>query len=231
MKIAIVVAMQKELDLLLPHISDAITSVKGRFTIHRGQMAGCEVIAMQSGIGKVNSALALQCLLDDYAPDLVINTGVAGGTGSAGILDVVVGNRVAYHDVWCGPGTVPGQASDCPQYFEPPCGLLDLPALGSDSGVIHGLIASGDIFVSSPEETERIRGLYPDVAAVDMESASMAQTCWLNGVPFVSVRVVSDTPGAADNISQYENFWTDAPMRTFSVLMPLVEQISQQWKK
>ncbi|MDE5719206.1 MAG: 5'-methylthioadenosine/S-adenosylhomocysteine nucleosidase [Paramuribaculum sp.] len=231
MKIAIVVAMQKELDLLLPHISDAITSVKGRFTIHRGQMAGCEVIAMQSGIGKVNSALALQCLLDDFAPDLVINTGVAGGTGSAGILDVVVGNRVAYHDVWCGPGTVPGQASDCPQYFEPPCGLLDLPALGSDSGVIHGLIASGDIFVSSPEETERIRGLYPDVAAVDMESASMAQTCWLNGVPFVSVRVVSDTPGAADNISQYENFWTDAPMRTFSVLMPLVEQISQQWKK
>ena len=231
MKIAIVVAMQKELDLLLPHISDAITSVKGRFTIHRGQMAGCEVIAMQSGIGKVNSALALQCLLDDFAPDLVINTGVAGGTGSAGILDVVVGNRVAYHDVWCGPGTVPGQASDCPQYFEPPCGLLDLPALGSDSGVIHGLIASGDIFVSSPEETERIRGLYPDVAAVDMESASMAQTCWLNGVPFVSVRVVSDTPGAAANISQYENFWTDAPMRTFSVLMPLVEQISQQWKK
>lgn len=231
MKIAIVVAMQKELDLLLPHISDAITSVKGRFTIHRGQMAGCEVIAMQSGIGKVNSALALQCLLDDFAPDLVINTGVAGGTGSAGILDVVVGNRVAYHDVWCGPGTVPGQASDCPQYFEPPCGLLDLPALGSDSGVIHGLIASGDIFVSSPEETERIRGLYPDVAAVDMESASMAQTCWLNRVPFVSVRVVSDTPGAADNISQYENFWTDAPMRTFSVLMPLVEQISQQWKK
>lgn len=231
MKIAIVVAMQKELDLLLPHISDAITSVKGRFTIHRGQMAGCEVIAMQSGIGKVNSALALQCLLDDFAPDLVINTGVAGGTGSAGILDVVVGNRVAYHDVWCGPGTVPGQASDCPQYFEPPCGLLNLPALGSDSGVIHGLIASGDIFVSSPEETERIRGLYPDVAAVDMESASMAQTCWLNGVPFVSVRVVSDTPGAADNISQYENFWTDAPMRTFSVLMPLVEQISQQWKK
>lgn len=231
MKIAIVVAMQKELDLLLPHISDAITSVKGRFTIHSGQMAGCEVIAMQSGIGKVNSALALQCLLDDFAPDLVINTGVAGGTGSAGILDVVVGNRVAYHDVWCGPGTVPGQASDCPQYFEPPCGLLDLPALGSDSGVIHGLIASGDIFVSSPEETERIRGLYPDVAAVDMESASMAQTCWLNRVPFVSVRVVSDTPGAADNISQYENFWTDAPMRTFSVLMPLVEQISQQWKK
>lgn len=231
MKIAIVVAMQKELDLLLPHISDAITSVKGRFTIHSGQMAGCEVIAMQSGIGKVNSALALQCLLDDFAPDLVINTGVAGGTGSAGILDVVVGSRVAYHDVWCGPGTVPGQASDCPQYFEPPCGLLDLPALGSDSGVIHGLIASGDIFVSSPEETERIRGLYPDVAAVDMESASMAQTCWLNRVPFVSVRVVSDTPGAADNISQYENFWTDAPMRTFSVLMPLVEQISQQWKK
>lgn len=231
MKIAIVVAMQKELDLLLPHISEIVKSEKGRFIVYHGQMAGCEIIAMQSGIGKVNSALALQCMLNDFAPDLVINTGVAGGTGRAGILDVVVGSRVAYHDVWCGPETVPGQASGCPQFFEPPCGLLDIPALDPAGGVIHGLIASGDIFVASSEETERIRGLYPDVVAVDMESASMAQTCWLSGVPFVSVRVVSDTPGAADNISQYENFWTDAPMRTFSVLMPLVEQISQQWKK
>ena len=102
MKIAIVVAMQKELDLLLPHISDIVKSEKGRFIVYHGQMAGCEIIAMQSGIGKVNSALALQCMLNDFAPDLVINTGVAGGTGRAGILDVVVGSRVAYHDVWCG---------------------------------------------------------------------------------------------------------------------------------
>ena len=231
MKIAIVVAMQKELDLLLPHISDDTVIENGRLPVHTGYMAGCEIIAMQSGIGKVNSALALQWILNDLNPDLVINTGVAGGTGRAGILDVVVGEKVAYHDVWCGPGTVPGQASGCPAFFEPPHEILSLPALDASDGVIKGLIASGDMFITSPEETERIRGLYPDVAAVDMESASMAQTCWLQGVPFLSVRVVSDTPGAADNLSQYENFWHDAPMRTFSVLMPLVSQISQLWKK
>lgn len=231
MKIAIVVAMQKELDLLLPHISDIMPLEKGRLTIYCGRMAGCEVMAMQSGIGKVNSALALERVLEDFGPDLVINTGVAGGAGRAGILDVVVGERVAYHDVWCGPGTVPGQASDCPRFFEPPHAILSLPALAPSEGVIHGLIASGDMFISSPAEIERIRGLYPEVAGVDMESASMAQTCWLRGVPFISVRVVSDTPGAADNIAQYENFWNDAPMRTFSVLMPLVAQISQSWKR
>ena len=73
MKIAIVVAMQKELDLLLPHISDDTIIENGRMPVHTGYMAGCEVIAMQSGIGKVNSALALQWILNDQNPDLVIN--------------------------------------------------------------------------------------------------------------------------------------------------------------
>lgn len=227
--VAFIVAMQKELDLLLPLISDLSSEVTGRQTIYRGTMCGLSVAAMKCGIGKVNAALGAQALIDKCAPRLIINTGVAGGAGNgAGILDVVVGSRVAYHDVWCGPGTVPGEASGCPLFFEADSELLSLPALAEGPGVVHGLICSGDIFVSRREEVERIRSLFPDVNAIDMESASIAQTCWLNGVRFISIRVVSDTPGAADNISQYETFWEDAPRHTFERVVAMIKDWSER---
>jgi adenosylhomocysteine nucleosidase len=91
--------------------------------------------------------------------------------------------------------------------------------------VKHGLIASGDIFVSRREDIDRIKALYPDVMAVDMESAAIAHVCHLKSVPFVCIRVVSDTPGAADNIEQYETFWDDAPQHTFETLTQLLNQL------
>ncbi|MDE5981848.1 MAG: hypothetical protein K2G92_01900 [Duncaniella sp.] len=73
---------------------------------------------------------------------------------------------------------------------------------------------------------EFIRSIYPDVKAVDMESAAIAQVCHLKGVLFYCMRVISDTPGGADNISQYENFWEDAPRQTFDILHTLLSRIS-----
>ena len=178
-------------------------------------------MALQSGIGKVNAAVATLTLIDSFHPSLVINTGVAGGTGGARVLDVVIPDRIAYHDVWCGPGTIPGEAAGCPLYFECP-----LPAgLVESLGARRGVLASGDIFVSRPEEVEHILALYPDAVAVDMESAAIAQVCHIKNVPFVCIRVVSDTPGAADNIAQYDNFWDDAPRSTFDTLTQLLNRL------
>ncbi len=67
--------------------------------------------------------------------------------------------------------------------------------------------------------------MYPDALACDMESASIAQACNDCGVPFAVVRVVSDTPGQADNISQYQNFWTEAPEKTFKSVKAIIENI------
>lgn len=133
-------------------------------------------------------------------------------------LDVLLADAVAYHDVWCGPGTVPGQAAGCPAVFPSPLPADIAPRIGAKSG----LIASGDIFISKKEEVDRILALYPDAAACDMESAAIAHICSLKDVPFVCIRVISDTPGAADNIAQYENFWADAPERTFRALCKLL---------
>lgn len=225
MKTAIIVAMGKELQLLLPIIENhAVTTVNGK-EFHTGNIAGREVVAMQCGIGKVNAAVGTLTMIDIFHPSLVINTGVAGGTGAGndapGILDVVLASGVAYHDVWCGPGTEPGEASGCPRIFPSPLPPETAGRLGAHSG----LIASGDIFVSRRSEVDHILELYPDAAAVDMESGAIAQVCHIKSVPYVCMRVISDTPGAADNIAQYGNFWSDAPEATFTALKKLLKMI------
>lgn len=226
MKIGIIVAMSKELGLLLPLIENRTETTVLGYTIHSGSIGPNQVTAMQSGIGKVNAAIATNLLIDIVTPDLIINTGVAGGTGRVGILDVVIGERVAYHDVWCGPGTEEGDAAGCPRFFIAPKEILSLPALAPREGVVHGLICSGDRFIASPAEVERIRSIYPDVAAVDMESAAIAHVCYLRNVPFISLRVMSDTPGDNDNnIAQYENFWQDAPAHTFTLLKSILSEL------
>lgn len=216
--------MEKELNLLLPLLQNRQERIKNNVTFHVGDINGNEVIAMQCGIGKVNAAMGALTLIDLFEPEIVINTGVAGGTGSdAGVLDVVIADRVAYHDFWC-LGEEWGQVPGCPKFF--PTVNFHLLDDAENPRIKRGLIASGDLFVSKPSEVEFIRSIYPDVKAVDMESAAIAQVCHLKGVLFYCMRVISDTPGGADNISQYENFWEDAPRQTFDILHTLLSRIS-----
>ena len=229
MKIGVIVAMDKELQLLLPLLNGYETSQINGYTFHTGRIGKASIIAMKCGIGKVNAALGTATLIDNFAPALIINTGVAGGTGgNAGILDIVAGTRIAYHDVWCGPGTEWGDAAGCPRYFHTTQVVNSLPCLHEGDTVKHGLVCSGDIFVSDPEVVAHIRTLYPDVDAVDMESAAIAQVCYLRDIPFACIRVISDTPGADDNIAQYQNFWEDAPRHTFQTLSLVIEQLTEQ---
>lgn len=229
MKIAIIVAMSKELKLLLPLLREPSVVVANNYEFHLGQLGSHEVIAVQCGIGKVNAAISTLTLIENFHPDMVINTGVAGGTGGgAKILDVVIADRISYHDCWCGPGTEWGEAAGCPRYFKT-LTLADLiadsEALSAHNNVKHGLIASGDIFVSRKEDIEHILSVFPDAIAVDMESGAIAQTCYIKNVPFFCIRVVSDTPGESDNISQYENFWEDAPQSTFHILYHIISNL------
>ncbi len=223
MKIGLIVAMQKELDLLLGMLDEYTNTEVDGYVFYGGRIGATEIVAMSCGIGKVNAALGTTAMIDRFSPDVVINSGVAGGTGKgASILDVVLADRIAYHDVWCGPGTEWGEAAGCPRFFECP---QPTKALAGRLGVKSGLVASGDIFVSRTEDVHRILELYPEAMAVDMESAAIAQACYRKSVPMYCIRVVSDTPGAADNISQYENFWNDAPLHTFETVKLLIETL------
>ena len=81
MKIGIIVAMSKELAMILPLLSDATVETRGAVTLHRGRIGGNDIAVMQCGIGKVNAAIGAVSLIDAFSPDLVINTGVAAGAG------------------------------------------------------------------------------------------------------------------------------------------------------
>ena len=224
MTIGIIVAMDKELQLLLPSISGICEETADGYTYYTGTVEGRNVCVTKCGIGKVNAAIGTLALINRFKPDLVINTGVAGGAGGgASVLDVVVADRIAYHDVWCGPGTVWGEASGCPRFFRAPEGTSDL---ARQLGAKCGLIASGDIFVSREEDVRHILSLYPATKAVDMESGAIAQVCYMRGVPMYCVRVLSDTPGSGDNIAMYENFWNDAPHHTFEAVRRLIHLIA-----
>lgn len=142
------------------------------------------------------------------------------------MLDIVVADRIGYHDVWCGFDAPWGKAAACPPLFEADQRFLSLPCLQGNDRIKRGLVASGDIFVDTPAEVSRILSVYPDAIAIDMESAALAHTCYRRGVPFFCIRVVSDTPGAVDdNASQYADFWEDAPRQAFALLTDIINEL------
>lgn len=227
MKIGIIVAMQKELKLLLPLIQDINKQERDGIEFHHGWIGSHEVTVAECGIGKVNAALTTMSLIELFKPELVINSGVAGGAdASMHVLDLLVAEGVAYHDVWCGPGTEYGAASGFDVIMRPWPKLIEAARKElTGEKVRYGLICSGDKFISQVEEVREIKSHFPEALAVDMESAAIAQTCSRFGVPFNILRVISDTPGEAENISQYENFWGDAPKETFAALVTLLKAI------
>ena len=224
MKTGIIVAMESELQMLLPLVEDMKETTVNGYLIRRGRMGDNEVAIMQTGIGKVNAAVGAISLIDSFGPDLVVNTGIAGGTGQgADILDVVIADRIGYHDVYCGPGNARGQVQGLPELF--PClgdKLVNLGAVSGNPAVKRGLIASGDLFVSTPEELKAVLAARPEAIAVDMESGAIAQVCCLRNVPFLAIRVVSDTPGVENHHAQYSEFFTIAPRSTFEVVRALL---------
>ena len=182
-------------------------------------------MVMQCGIGKVNAAMGALMLVNHFAPNFVINSGVAGGADkSVNVMDVVAGEKVSYHDVWCGPESELGRVQGLPLYFEGSTKLLELLP---ESGDIHkGLICSGDQFIDTMDEVNRIKGNFPEALAVDMESGAIAQVCYQCSVPFLALRVISDSPGAShDNTRQYLDFWTDAPRETFKLVKDIITKL------
>lgn len=228
MKIGVIVAMGKELKLLLHLIENRKTTNVDGYDFHCGEIGHHTVFVMQCGIGKVNAAVGTYVLINNYHPDLVINTGVAGGADACvRQMDIVVCENIAYHDVWCGPGTSYGEAAGCPLYFNSDAeSIKKIKHVVAGEMVKYGLICSGDKFISRKDEISIIKGNFPQALAVDMESASIAQVCFKEHTGVLVVRVISDNPdNADDNVEQYDNFWDVAPEHTFKVLTDILNAL------
>ena len=212
MKIGIIVAMDRELQQL------------------QRVFAGSEVRVVKCGIGKVNAALGAQWMINDFQPDCIISSGCAGGHGDdIEIEDIVVSRELAYHDVYCGTAidntTQYGQVQGLPVRFQADPYLLGKSKELNVDAIKSGLIVTGDWFVDSREKMREIIGHFPDARAVDMESCAIAQACYLNKVPFISFRVISDVPLRDTEASQYHDFWAHVAERSFTMTKTFVESL------
>ncbi len=232
MRIGIIVAMDKEFVQLKTLLDHATVEHKGRRDVVVGKMGANDVFLQQCGIGKVNSAIGAVELIDLYHPDLVISTGVAGGADvNLNVTEVVVSTECAYHDAYCGEECAYGQILGMSATFPTPQEYVDKAlAINSltdaDYPKVHaGQTVSGEWFVDSREKMRSILEHFPHAMAVDMESCSIAQVCHLDGIPFVSFRIISDVPLKDTKAQQYFDFWAKMAEGSFNVTKAFLQSL------
>lgn len=229
MKIGIIVAMDKEFAQLVKLLDNATTTEHNHKTFVTGRMGQHTLIIQQCGIGKVNSTIGAVEMIDQYEPNLVISTGVAGGADpTLEVQDVVIGTEYTYHDAYCGDANAYGQLQGMPaRYTVAQCvtDAIENTIAESNVNIRKGLTVSGDWFVDSREKMSKIMKQFPEALAVDMESCSIAQTCYVYGVPFVSMRIISDVPLRDTKAAMYFDFWDRLADQSFGVTRLFLENI------
>lgn len=218
-KVGIIVAMEKELEQLKLNASKLTCERRGTNLYYAGEIGNVSVVILKCGIGKVNAAVGVTEMLDCYRPQIVLSTGVAGSLAdNVKPLDIVVGERYAYHDVYCGEGLEPGQVQGLPAVFKADDWLLGV-VLKACANAHHGLIVSGDQFI---EDVQPVIDKQPTALAVDMESAAIAHVCHLYRVPMVSIRIISDSCSEGD----YDKFWREAADQSFKQLANIISSFA-----
>ena len=224
MKIGIATALKSEWTHIEKILEESREVVANGRHFRLGRIGVNEIVLGETGIGKVNAAIGAVTILETFKPDCLLSTGVAGGLDSSlHVMDVVAAREVVYHDVDCGPGNEYGQVQGLPPRFACDSRLvahaarLSVPTEAEPAHAIVGLLASGDRFISSPQQLAVIKSRFREALAVDMESGALAQVSHLFRIPFLSFRILSDTPHGTDRFAQYTNFWEAVAERAFTV--------------
>lgn len=218
MKAGIIGAMEQEVTLLRDKIENRQTLVLAGCEIDTGMLNGVEVALLKSGIGKTAAAMGTTLLLELCRPDVVINTGSAGGLApTLKVGDIVVSDEVRYHDADVTAfGYEPGQMAGCPVAFvadEQLIAATEQVIKQLDLNAVRGLVVSGDTFINGAEPLARIRHTFPQAIAVEMEATAIGHVCYQFNVPFVVVRAISDVADQASHLN-FEDFLSVAAQQS-----------------
>ena len=232
MKLGIIGAMDVEVATLKEKMEQVTTKTFAGAVYFDGQLAGLPAVVVQCGVGKVNASLCAQILCDCFGVTHIVNTGIAGSLDARlDIGDLVISQDAIYHDFdlrfWGRPiGQVPGM--DVTAFPADETLRTAAQAAAEEVNPGHstvGRIASGDQFICSKEQKERI---IADTGAVcaEMEGAAIAHAAYKNGVPFVIIRAISDK---ADDSAEmdYPTFEAIAAQRCAAVTMKLAEALQK----
>lgn len=220
--IGIIVAEEKELNAvknIMKNIEEINIYEK---TFYKGTIENKNIVVVKSNVGKVNSSRVCQILIDKFKPALVINIGTAGSVNNKlDIGDVVVADKLVQYDFDVTPfGRKLGEIENIGEYIEVDKNLLNL---FNNTNVIIGTIATGDKFIVNPEEKNNIKNIF-NALCIEMEGASIAQVCFLDKVPFLVIRSITDKPDESSKID-FDTFLESSSIKAANILKEILKNI------
>ncbi len=230
MKLGIIGAMDVEVATLKEKMENAVSATHAGSVYCEGTLEGCPAVVVQCGVGKVNAALCAQILISVYGVTHIVNTGIAGSLcAELDIGDLVISRDAIHHDFdlhfWGRPiGQVPGMDVTA---FPADAFLMEkafAAAEAENAGHTQiGRVASGDQFICSREQKEKIIANTQALCA-EMEGASIAHAAYRNGVPFVIIRAISDKADDSADMD-YPTFERIAAHRCAAVTCRLAKEL------
>ena len=231
-KLAIIGAMDCEVDILKSLLKDRREIQNAKMTVYTGTINGYEVIVSKSGVGKVNSAITTQYIIDTLHPDFILNTGVAGGIAdNMSVGDIVIGTSLVQYDFnvsalgYARGYMCTGINKDKPTVYYSDENLINyyekaLKESGFKSEIHKGVIATGDTFISDNNLKFEIRDLF-NAYAVEMEGCAIAQCAYVNNIPFVIVRAISDLANgdSPKSLETFEKIMAEVSAKTVETML------------
>lgn len=227
LKVGIICAGDSELEPFLNHIQNCHATEKAMLKFYEGEINNISVVALYSGVCKVNAAVAAQILIDSYHVNTIISAGTAGGMEKTiKIFDTVISTQLAYHDV----------ADDILVEFHPWLPSIyfnaDEKLLAAakkivqnqavNHPVIFGKMVTGESFIDK-NMREIINKKYAPLS-VDMESASIAHVCYVNNIPFISIRTITDT-ASRSGVENFEQNCDKASIISKDIVLAVLEEL------
>ncbi len=227
--LGIIGAMEIEIDALKTSMRDSKVSQIAGMDFYCGKIDTKEVVVVKSGVGKVNAAVCAQILADIFSVDAVINTGVAGALNPGlRIGDIVISTEALEHDADVTPlgyeaGQVPGMPCSCYPADQKLQRLAEecFKRAELSVSVFSGRVVSGDQFIATTEKKAWLRETFLGDCA-EMEGAAVAHTAYLNKIPFLIIRAISDQADGSSRID-YPMFEKKAAENSVGLLMKLIK--------
>lgn len=215
--------VQPILDILTARAIKPVKQNAAIGEIWMGASTRGNILVVKTGVGLVQTASTLSWVLSAYTPQVVISTGAAGGLGKGiKVGDIIVGDRYMYTNAdGTAFGYTFGQVPGQPEFFAADEALLEV----APKDAKKGLMLSSDSFVTAttlPDTPKR----FPDVLSTDMESTAAAQVCENWGIPFVSVRCISDLC-SIDSAQVYTKHLDDAGVTSARVAIEMLNRLNQ----
>ncbi|BAH83067.1 5'-methylthioadenosine/S-adenosylhomocysteine nucleosidase [Candidatus Ishikawella capsulata] len=229
MKVGLIGAMEEEIIFLINKIENRKKKILAGYNFYTGILNDIKVIILQSNIGKTAAAISTTLMLKFYQPDIVINTGSAGGLSPLlKTTDIVVSEELLYYDVDVTAfGYLPGQMAGCPEIFTADRKLITLVESTIKElkiNILRGLIISGDTFINGGKQLKNIRRIFPKAIAVDMEATAIAHVCYQFRIPFVAIRSISDLADSQSHLN-FKTFLNEAAQRSFYMIDHLMVKL------